>query len=148
MSDVDHTIYIALRRHGSQEYVTDASGNIRYETITITGGVPEPSSVTFEGVDTGNYDVMELQEAPASGSETVTTLAEGYRFTTSAGKKIQLAEIAGSSSNIAENGTLVQSTGNNADLRYSNESQVAFTNTYSHQTTVSKIVIKKRLIVR
>jgi uncharacterized surface anchored protein len=143
LSDVDHTIYIALRRHGSQEYVTDASGNIRYETITITGGIPEPSSVTFEGVDTGNYDVMELQEAPASGSETVTTLAEGYRFTTSAGKKIQLAEIAGSSSNIAENGTLVQSTGNNADLRYSNESQVAFTNTYSHQTTVSKIVIKK-----
>jgi len=142
-ADVTQTIYFALLKHGTEDYVIDTSNNIRYATINITGGVPDPQSVEFEGVDTGNYDVIELRETPASGGTTVNPLSEGYRFTTAEGKKLQVAGIAGTSINISEEGTTVEGSNNNADLRYSNHSQVQFTNTYSHQTTVDKTVIKK-----
>ena len=145
LADVEDTIYIVLKKHGTEEYVTDTDGNILCETISIRRGLPNPESVTFYGVETGLYDVLELAEAPLPGSTEVKVLTEGRRITTSGGKKIQLASIEGTCIYVGSDGSIVSTTGNNADLRYGNTAEVDFTNIYSKQATIDKTVIKKWL---
>ncbi|MEE1163218.1 MAG: SpaA isopeptide-forming pilin-related protein [Lachnospiraceae bacterium] len=142
IGNVNQTIYIALKNKSTGEYVKDSSGNIIYKTITITNGVPTPASVTFgenEAIDTGEYDVMELSAVNGSSA---TELKAGDRFTSN-NKRIQVYSIAAQETNTGSDGTVTSVNGNDADLRYSNTSTVAFTNTYSNETTMNFTTYKK-----
>lgn len=126
LGEVDQTLYIALWTGGENgHYVCDDQGNIIYKTITITDGAPSPASVTFEDIDTGFYDVVELASV-SDGEPTV--LKIGDELVNSEETEFQLLRIDGS---------------NDADLRNTNTAAVTLTNVYSHPSTIDFIANKK-----
>ena len=66
LNQVNHTIYIALTKGDKETYVRDENGNILVKEIQIVNGVPTPETVTFYGLEDGNYDVWELVNTTGS----------------------------------------------------------------------------------
>lgn len=81
-------------------------------------------------------------ELSAVNGSSATELKAGDRFTSN-NKRIQVYSIAAQETNTGSDGTVTSVNGNDADLRYSNTSTVAFTNTYSNETTMNFTTYKK-----
>ena len=130
--EIEHTIYYALWDSVAKEYLTDAEGNLVYKTVTITKGVPSPATVTFEGVPSGMYDVMELSSInPIAELEVNDVVHE------SDGTDIQIHGIAAMEGD--------GSSGNDADLTGGKtEAEVSFTNTYAHADVPVKFTANKQ----
>ena len=124
LDEVDHTIYIALTKGDKQTYVRTGSNEwdpILFKKIEIKNGVPDPATVTFEGLEPGEYNVWELKEQP---SNTATRLGVSDVF-----------PIQGSSP--AENFAVQKITGNNnATLVAGQVTNTALTNTYAKENEV------------
>ncbi len=118
-SEIDHTIYFALRDKNSGEYLKDGNGNLIYKTITISGGeVSGP--VTFEGVPSGEYDVMELKSV-----DPVQALAANDVISKAQGADLQIYSISA----VEGDGT----SGNDANLINGvSSATVSFKNVYRH----------------
>ena len=124
LDDVDHTIYIALTKGDKETYVRTGPNEwdpILFKEIVITNGVPNPATVTFEGLEPGEYNVWELKEQP---SNTATRLGVSDVF-----------PIQGSSP--AENFAVQKITGNNnATLVAGQVTNTKLTNTYAKENEV------------
>ena len=115
LTDINTTIYIALKRRGENEFVTK-DGTIYTIPIVITNGVPSPATVTFTGISDGEYEVWELSDTNG------TSLNVGDVIEMN-GKMVQLAQIDGNSS---------EGVGNNIKVTNNNTAWARFTNTYSY----------------
>ena len=130
-AEVEHTIYYALRNKDGNVYLTDENGLV-YKTVTITAGVPSPASVTFEGVPSGEYDVMEL-----SSIDPITELEIGDVVHESNGTDIKVYGISAKETD--------GSSGNDANLINGvSSATVYFTNTYAHADVPVEFVANKK----
>lgn len=112
---VNHTIYIALTKGDKESYVLDPDGNILVKEIRIINGVPTPETVTFDGLEDGNYNVWELKSA------------DGHRLGVSDVFPIQGA-------NPAANFAVKSISGNNnATVENCSTAETALTNTYAKE---------------
>ena len=89
MEDVDLDVYFALKKKGESDYV-QKDGKVWTEKVRVENGVPQnPTTVTFDGIQSGTYDVWEVAD------ENGTPLSQGYVVieTDSQGKAILVTTI-------------------------------------------------------
>lgn len=64
--DVNLTVYFALKKKGESDFV-QKDGKVWVETVKVVGGVPQaPTTVLFDGVQSGTYDVWEVADENGS----------------------------------------------------------------------------------
>ena len=129
LSEIDHTVYFALWDRTNSTYLKDSTGNIIYESVVITAGVPDPETVTFEGVPTGEYSVWELSGAPGSTDVSAEAIvAPAVIKTLADGTEIEIKSVV---------------TSGVADLSGRNTAEVTVTNTYAHHNGKRDVTVKK-----
>ncbi len=131
VSHIDQTIYVALWDRNNSTYLKDDAGQVVYQTIEITDGVPSPSTITFTGVPTGDWSAWELSAAPGVGDDSAKAVNPHtiiYESTIEGKPSIELSGIATSGS---------------ADLTTSNEASVTVTNSYGYHNGNRSATVKK-----
>jgi len=113
-ADVNDTIYFALKKHGQDDFV-QKNGSIYTIPVVITAGVASPATITFTGIEDGEYEVWELSDTNGT-SKNVGDVFE------SNGKVIQVSEIYGITS---------KGEGNNITISNNDSDWARFTNTYT-----------------
>lgn len=128
-SDIDLTVYFALKNKNTGEFVTK-DGAVWTESIRIVDGVPEGEAV-FDGLQSGAYDVWEVADANASSL----TPGDQVMASDSTGKPVFVATISTSHRGTTSNNVMVSDD--------EPEDSMTVTNTYSHKGEWKDVTGKK-----
>lgn len=131
-ANVDTDVYFALKSKATGEFLKNNDGTIWLEHVKVTDGVPQSSAtVTFDGVQSGTYDVWEVDSTGTPLSQGMTVVEND-----SSGKPILLTTIRTIHGNSTSNNVTV-----NEEQK---EDSLTIINTYSHpQETFDFITTKQ-----
>ena len=127
LADVNDTIYFALQKRGESGFV-QKNGAIYTIPVTITNGVASPATVTFTGIEDGEYEVWELSDTNGTSKSVGDIIQSGD-------KTVQISQIEG----ITENGF-----GNNITVTGNGTTWARFTNTYTDASESIFFLARKR----
>ena len=130
--DVDLTVYFALKKKGEPDYV-QKDGRVWTESVQVVDGIPQnPSTVTFDGIQSGTYDVWEVADENGTPLSQGTTVID----TDSHEKAILVTTIRTIHGESTSNNVTVSDTQPTDGL--------TVINTYSHENETMEFTAKKQ----
>ncbi len=130
--DVDLTVWFAVNLKGSSGFLTREDGKVWTESIEIVNGVPQKDSVTFDGLESGTYEVWEVSDAQASAlSPGTVVIASDSQSKPIVVDTIRTIHDGGVSNNLTLSDT--QPTG-----------ELTVINTYAHRGETRNVTAKKK----